>query len=409
MASRPVVAHGVVHQVAHGLLDERLVSLDHHRPLGDAELDGDAGRPRHRPVALDHALHQRAQVQGVALDERLSRLELGRRAQVVDERREVLRLLDGGEELGLVEGTALGEPLAEAREVPEEDGERDHDVVGGVGQEGAQGAVALVEGGELRAHLVRRLVEGAAEVGDLVVAADGDGRTVVRVRRALDVRGEDADASDHGAGGEEDGAEEDRDQGQRASHDAEGPLRARPDAARQDHRAPSVRPARAHGHLQPIVVAVARDEAPARVFGSGLQGAAQVGRELGRAGVGGVEAGVVDEGARGKAMGAHARGQPAALAGRRSRARGRRQGRAHRARGAGTRRGQEVLRRGLAALAAQRRGAGEREVAQQSRLVALRYRVSRPGHRGHEGDGGEEEREGQTSAQGHEGSRRSSR
>jgi hypothetical protein len=107
-----VVAHGVVDEVAHGLLDEGHVSLDHQGPFRQAELDEDPRRHRHRTVTFDDALDERSQVDRMALDERFAGLELGRRPEVVDERGQVLGLLESGQEVGLADRPPLGELLA---------------------------------------------------------------------------------------------------------------------------------------------------------------------------------------------------------------------------------------------------------------------------------------------------------
>ena len=280
--------------------------------------------------------------------------------------------------------------------------QRDHDVVRRVGEERPQRAVALLERRELRPHLRRRLVEGAGQVGDLVAAADAHRPLVVRVRGTAHVGGERADAPDDRPGGEEDRRQEHRHHGHRAPDEAERPAGGRPDPPGQDHRAAPGAPSRAHRHLQPVAVAVGGHEAAARLLRALLEHAAQTGGKRRRRRIGRAEIVVIRKGAGGKAV-RRARevpAQPACGRIRQPRPVGRRHaGRclAHPWPG----RWQEVLRRRLAAFSPQRRRPAQGEIAQYANLVALGDLVPRPGDRDEQRHRGEDERQGQPSAQRH--------
>src|SRR5262245_14590037 len=163
-----VVAHGVVDEVVHRLLQQRDVGRHDDLPLRHTVLDRDAGRAGDGPVPLNDSFHERAEVDRMELHERLARFELRGGAEVVQERSDVLRFLHGAHEAVVL--AFLASPGAQRREVALQHREGQHEVVGGVGQERAQRTVALLQGLELLAQLRSGVVESAGQLRDLVPA-----------------------------------------------------------------------------------------------------------------------------------------------------------------------------------------------------------------------------------------------
>ncbi len=212
--------------------------------------------------------------------------------------------------------------------MPLEDGQGDHHVVGGVGEEVPEGLLALGLGGHPGADLPAGGLEGPGELAELVAAVDGDGAVPAGVGAALDRVGEAADAADHRPHGEEDGEEDG--QGGQAPHRQRREEWAGPAGARgggEDHGAGAGAPA--HGH-QDLVDRVAADAGPAGGGGlAGGQGGDECGGRLRGPGVLGGEArGVGEEaGAKGDPGPRRARmaaEEAARAAGARRRATGRR-------------------------------------------------------------------------------------
>jgi hypothetical protein len=278
--------------------------------------------------------------------------------------------------------------------------------VGRVGQEGPESAVALFEGGELRAHLRSGLVERAGQLGDLVAAVGPDPRLVESVRGAPHIAREASDSSHDRAGGHENRSEEQAEEGQGAPDETQRGCGGRSDAPGENDGTATPRPAGAHRDVQPFAPAGRGREATAGVLGSALEGPAELGREGRPGGVDGLERAVVHEGTHGRARrrtgrradgtGAIRRRWPQRL---RFRALRRRPG--TRRAGSVSRGRKQLLGSRLAALASEGCGTSEDEITDHLDLVTLQQLAPRPGEAEEERHGREQERDGQTPSKRH--------
>jgi hypothetical protein len=153
--------------------------------------------------------------------------------------------------------------------------QRDHHVVGGVGQVLAQRALAIVAGRELAADLGRRRDERVAELAHLVGAAHGGRVDEAARRRAAHVGGQAPDAPDHRPHRHQhrDQRRRQRRQPQLGGRQDRADEAARRRAAHQHVGARAVGPRRSHQHLDAIVEGRAIDRRP-RALGQRRRGGA---------------------------------------------------------------------------------------------------------------------------------------
>ena len=193
------VAHGIVKQHQEQLPEPCRIAAHHLMLVGAGESDVDSlGVGDHARVAA-HFLDEIAEVDRLEVEARGAGALAGDEQEIVDQHREMLRLLDDPLDRALV----LGDPLIGAAQrdlaFAANDGERRAQLVADVGEKAAprlvdlaQGFVRLtqllsalgddrfeigvgvLEGLLLALQILRHVIEAVAEIGEFVVAGDGD-------------------------------------------------------------------------------------------------------------------------------------------------------------------------------------------------------------------------------------------
>ena len=297
MAALVLVAHGVVHDVADQLLQQRHVARNQQRLGRHAVLQHHAVRGRHGAVASHDALDQRDQVHGSQVEVDVTRFELGERAEVVKQRRHVLRLAHRAIQDRGIGRLVLERVPPERAEMPLQDTERHHDVVRGVRDEIAQRGLAGGELLDVGAVGGRSLVEGLGHVGDLVVSGSRDGLEEATVRRLRHAAREAPQPHDERACGEpHDGQQAQRQHADRTQEERAGERLVGERPLHQHHVAGGALPRHAQRDLAPIPLGV-----PVRAAGelfAAVQCVGQLGRERWRERVARDERGVVGPEAR---------------------------------------------------------------------------------------------------------------
>ena len=128
-----------------------------------------------------------------------ARLEFGHDAEVGQQAGDVLRFIDGCMRVLVSAGAPRIGILAPTCDMALQHSQRDHHVVCGVCDEVAKRLLAVRELLHLGADSAPRSVEGARQLGDLVVARIGDRRFIERVGTGLDVAAELAQSLDERA------------------------------------------------------------------------------------------------------------------------------------------------------------------------------------------------------------------
>ena len=145
---------------------------DLHALLGHGVLERHAAAARDGRVPVHGAAEHAGEVHAVPVEVDLAGLEPRERPEVVEQHPDVVRLLERAPHPLAVGGAALGGLVAQRREVRLQHRQRRADVVRRVADEVAQGALAGLDGGDVRADRLARAVERARDRRDLVVAGD---------------------------------------------------------------------------------------------------------------------------------------------------------------------------------------------------------------------------------------------
>ena len=247
----------VLDDIAEGLFQEREIPAEDDSILRNGGLQSNALASRDRSVAIGHPLHQSTQIDLIVVGQPLSGFESSARVQVVKKRAQVVSLLQSRHDRFGAESLARFDSLLQGHEVPLENAQRHHHVVGSVCDVVPKRCLALSERANLGFDRLASAFECGGQLGHLVVAANID-RIVGSLGEALNLFGQ-MPHSPHDGAGREQRDDEDRDRRESGgSQDRAGKPKGTTPGPDQNDRARSLFPRHPNRDLAPTPVAGSR-------------------------------------------------------------------------------------------------------------------------------------------------------